>query len=330
MSSHRQRIVRISGGHSSPFSGAAIVHREIATRLPRLLPAEFVVEDHPLAASLISRLRGSARMRSADVLLTTSTPLPVRTNAELVLPIIFDVRWLWTRGLAARCYRRADLARTARRAEHVFTISHTVDDQLRALRRIPDGGSSVLPLGPGQFQGIEAPPVGEREPSVVLVGAAPHKRNELAADLLGKIPGVVRDHRVVGVSVSAETKSILRRSFRREQLEFHENMSVEQLAEVLAAARTYLALGDSEGFGFAYLEAAHQGCDVVAVEQSITIEVLGDDAQLVDRLPPVDQLASALESTDTARVQRLQDRALGYDWDQTAAQIATHICGRGS
>lgn len=324
MSSHARRVVRVSGGHSSPFSGAAIVHREIAGRLPNFLPAHFVVEDDALETMFASRLRGSVATHRADVLLATSTPLPLRTNAGVVLPIVYDVRWLWTRGIAARCYRHADLVRTARRADHLFTISHTVEDQLRALRRVPDGGSSVLRLGPGQFQDIVAPPVDEREPSIVLMGAAAHKRNELAAELLGQTPAST-DHRIVGVSVSEQTKSILRRHFRREQLEFHENTSVDELAEILANIRTYVALGVSEGFGFAYLETAHQGCDVIAVRQSITIEVLGDDAQLLDGVPDLEQLSRALSSPDAARVERLQSRALSYDWDQTAAQIGEHI-----
>lgn len=318
-------VVRIAGNHSGPSTGAAIVHREIAARLPRHLPDDVTVQDVSSAGGLIRRIVGTPRGGRADVLVTTSTPLPVFAAARYVLPIIYDVRWNWTRSLPGRIYRHADARQTARRASHSFTISHTVADQLRALRFVPDGGITVLRLGPGQFQEIEPVPVDDRRDAIVLVGGAAHKRNEEAATLLAGIPSVRSGMRIIGVSVSDRTIEILREAFPADRLDFRSGLSVEQLAATFAEARAYLALGTSEGFGLPYIEAAHQGCDVIAVEQALTWEILGDDAHLLRSDPSATELEAALDGWDAERVGRLQRRALARDWDDAAAQIAEQI-----
>ena len=258
--------------------------------------------------------------------MTTSTPLPAFANADHVVPIVFDVRWRWTRSPVGRWYRHADLLQTVRRSSHVLTISHAVADQLAALRCLPSGGYTVLDLGPGQFQGMQATPAGEREPSVVLIGAAPHKRNELAAELLGSIPAFRRDGRVTAISVSDATVEALRRHFRPDQLDIRSGVDRDELAACFAGARAYVALGTSEGFGFAYIEAAHQGCDVIAIRQALTIELFGDDAVLLaSRSPTADDLDRALTGWELDRVQALQARALRRDWDVAAEQTADAI-----
>lgn len=325
-----QRVVRISGAHSSPFTGAAVVHREIATRLPGLLPADVVVDDVQRAGhSITRRLVGIRSAKPADVLVQTSTPMPLVTRAEALIPIVYDVRWRWSRGRVDRWYRNIDLLQTSARSAHMLTISHTVADQLQALRVIPHGGLTVLSLGPGQFQDVEPAATGDRPPVVLLVGAAPHKRNELAAELLTRVPAVRAEYRIVGVSVSDDTKRVLSAALPPTRLTFLENLSVDELADAYAGARSYVALGVSEGFGFPYIEAAHQGCDVIAPKQSITLEVLGDDGVLLPSLTPtVTDLDHALQSWDHDRVQRLQRRATALNWSTTTQQVVDAMFSR--
>lgn len=325
-----RRVVRISGAHSSPFTGAAVVHREIASRLPGALPADVVVDDVQLAGRNIARrLLGDPSAEPADVLVQTSTPMPLLTRADVLIPIVYDVRWRWSRGRIDRWYRHVDLLQTAARSAHMLTISHTVADQLQALRAIPRGGLTVLSLGPGQFQEVAPAAIGERPPVVLLVGAAPHKRNELAAELLTRIPAVRDDYRIVGVSVSDDTKRILSAVLPSSRLTFSENLGVNELAAAYASARSYVALGVSEGFGFPYIEAAHQGCDVIAPKQSITLEILGDDGvHLPSATPTAAQLDDALRQWEPDRVQRLQRRATALDWSATAKQVVDAMFSR--
>ena len=322
-----QRVVRISGAHSSAFTGAAVVHREIAQRLPSHLPDHVHVDDVQLAGQGIAhRLLGDRSRSRADVLIQTSTPMPMVTRADSLVPIVYDVRWRWSRGRIDRWYRHADLLQTAARSAHMLTISHTVADQIQALRAVPAGGLTVLSLGPGQFQEVEPAPVGERPPVLLLVGAAPHKHNELAAELLCQIPAVRNEYSIVGVSVSDETKRLLSSALPATRLTFLENLSPAELAATYSSARSYVALGLSEGFGFPYIEAAHQGCDVIAPRQSVTIELLGDDGVLLSTTTPtVPELELAINAWDGDRVRRLQRRGTERSWDSAAAQVATII-----
>lgn len=319
------RRVGVIGAHSSPFSGAAIVHDQLAARLAGHLPDDVGLDDVRLGrAGLARRIAGTGRR--SDVAVVTSTPLPLRPPGRRVLPIVYDVRWRWTRPRLDRAYRHVDLWRTARRATHVFTISHTVAEQLRAMRLVPAGGVTVLELGPGQFESYPTDAATARDPSVLLIGAAAHKRNELAAELLGRSDAALGDHRIVAISVSDQTASILRRHFPPERLEIIGSVTPEQLADHYRTSRHYLALGVSEGFGLPYIEAAYFGCDVIAPRQAVTLEVLGEDANLLATADP-DQpaLEAALRSCDRDRVARLQQRATQRSWDRAADQVASIV-----
>jgi glycosyltransferase involved in cell wall biosynthesis len=317
--------VAVSGAHSSPYSGAAVVHRELAARLPTHLPNAEIIDDFRLDEGIAQRLRGSRRSFTSDVCITTSTPLPIRT-APSTMAIVYDVRWRWTRSVPARLYRGFDLHRTARLCDRVFTISQTVADQLRVLRVAPPGGVTVLRLGPGQFDGLPVRAAAGRDRTVVLVGKARHKRNELAASLLVDSVLVRRNFRVLAISVSAETAGILRAGLRTEQLQIVDGVDRTSLFELLAGASTYLALGTSEGFGFPYLEAAYAGCDVVMPMQPLAIELMADAACILESPDPtVDEIEDALERWDLERVRRLQAMATGRSWDDAAQQVASCV-----
>lgn len=323
----RPRVV-VSGCHSSPYSGAAVVHRALASRLGRHLSEADLVDDWRLHGSIGRRLVGTDLVSAADIAITTSTPLPIRA-AAVTLPIVYDIRWRWTRGFVGRSYRAADLHLTARRSGELLTISQTVREQLRALRIDPPRGVTVLELGPGQMDGIEPPAVAEREPSIALIGAAPHKRNELAVALLADIPAVRSEYRIVAISVSSETKRLLQSTFDPAQLSILDGLAPHEMAATLSAVRSYLALTTSEGFGFPYMEAAYMGCDVIAPRQSVTTELLGETGVLLDGdAPTPEQLWVALSAWEADRVTSLQRRATSRSWDRTAEQVATLVRNR--
>jgi hypothetical protein len=203
-----------------------------------------------------------------------------------------------------------------------LTISETVRDQLCDLPFIRSDAVTVLHLGPGQVENVAAPMVGERKPSLILVGGAPHKRNELAARLLAEIKQVRESYHVTAVSVSATTKAILRETFSARQLTILDNATRDDLVRAYGQSQTYIALTTSEGFGFPYVEAAYLGCDVVAPRQALTIEVLGDDAALLESSDPSpNDLWEAIGAWDRGRVERLQTRAMARSWNRTAAEV---------
>ena len=294
-------------------------------RLAAHLPDAEVVDDFRLGEGFARRLWGTERAVSSDVCITTSTPLPIRSAASM-MSIVYDVRWRWTRPLPARAYRDFDLRRTARRCDRVFTISHAVADQLRVLRIDPPAGVTVLRLGPGQFDGLPVRTTADRDRVIVLIGSARHKRNELAASLLVDSALVRRNYRVLAISVSSETATILRSGLRADQLRIIEGVDRASLFELLTSASTYLALGTSEGFGFPYLEAAYAGCDVVMPLQPLATELMGGAACVLESPnPTIGDIDDALERWDLDRVNRLQTMATSRSWDDAARQVASCV-----
>lgn len=315
-------------GFHPATAGAALIHWELARRLPAELGDEIEVLTVPsgpveVSASLSRRLT-TALPPGSDLTIGTSTPLPLRTGSAPLLALLYDVRWYWSRSRAARRYRLADFHRTIRRAAEVLTISNTSAAQIQMLSRM-QRPVTVLPMGPGQFEGYAQPtPVDSGR--VVLIGQAAHKRNELAAQLLCESTRVRESYHVVAVSVSEATKQILRSGFRSQDLSIVDAPSVAELAELFRSASAYLSLGYSEGFGFPYVEAAYFGCDVVAPDLPLTRELLGDDGNLLHTITPgVTDLETALSGWDAARITRLQQLVSGRSWGDTAHHVARVI-----
>lgn len=320
-----------AGGHSVAVlgqlqdpSGAGLVHQQLAHHLTPGLPGLRLVHAEPLYDRVPSLLRRSmGRAGGADAVVWTSSPLPWRVvRGAALFVVVFDLRWLWTRGLAARAYRAADLARRLHRSRGVLTISETIAAQLALLTSKP---VAVLPMGPGQFEGHAQPPPRNTK-TIVLIGNATHKRNEEAARLLCASELVRETYSVVGVRISDECARILRAGLPEGCVTVHGIVPSLALAEILAGASTYLSLSTTEGFGFPYIEAAYFGSDVVAPDLPLTREVLGANAQLVGRVTPTaDDLEAALLGWDLARVSALQAAAAARSWGPIGASAAEFI-----
>jgi glycosyltransferase involved in cell wall biosynthesis len=240
------------------------------------------------------------------------------------MPIVYDASWYWSDGKAYRLYRYADLLRTARRASEILTISASSQAQIEALTRhqVP---ICPMPLGPGQFEGFEAAPAKDTQ-TILLMGRAAHKANELAAELLVQSSLVQREFRVVAVWVSSATERILREGMSPSQIHIHDALSASRLAEVFTQADRYVALGNSEGFGFPYVEAAYFGCDVIAPRIALTSEVLGEEGNyLSSSHPTVHELEGAILAWDENRVGRMQRVSAQRTWKHTALAVAQRI-----
>jgi len=259
-----------------------------------------------------------------DALVTTSTPLPFDAGRYCLLPIVYDTSWYWYGSAMYKLYRSRDLLRSARRAAEILTISASSQAQIEALTRhqVP---TYAVPMGPGQFEGYDSTPVKDTH-TILLMGKAPHKANELAAHLLGQSRLVQTDFRVIAIWVSTTTANTLREGIPSSHLEIRGAMSRDELAAVFTEADRYIALGYSEGFGFPYVEAAYFGCDVIAPRTALTTEVMGEDGNyLAVRNPSVQALEAAIQSWDPVRVGQMQDSATQRTWKATAESVAQRV-----
>ena len=306
-------------------SGAGVIHERLAEGLPRAVgDRASIVRTDPTRSSLpsvVSRLRATAP--DCDALIWTSTPLPLGIQQRTALyPFVHDLRWMRTRSWPARIYRAVDTARTIRRATGFLTNSQTVASQISLFTDKPIG---ILPLGPGQVEGAQVPPP-ENSQTIVLIGGAPHKRNEDLARLLVASKLVRSSYQVIAIGVSPTCEEILRAGLREGCVKVTRAIPTEELIATFSSASAFMSLATSEGFGFSYLEASYLGCDVIAPLQPLTTEVLGSDACLLrSASPTVNEVEAALESWDAPRVNRLQARASTRSWSQTASSAANFV-----
>jgi hypothetical protein len=311
-------------GHHRSTSGAGVVHGEISARIDQFLPLGWRVESTPLYEPplCIPRLvkRGARPRSTGDVVLSTGTPLPLLPPDLPVVSLLYDVRWAWAENRAKATYRSIELRRTLRRSSEILTISNTVAAQLdyisKMRRRI-----SVLPMGPGQFEGWEAAPPTNNQ-VLLLIGSARHKENELAASLLAASPEVRARYSVIGVSLSDLAAGHLASAFGKRYRDLR-SPTRQELAVAMAEASHYVALGRSEGFGLPYIEAAYFGCDVVAPNLPIVREATQGHGNLLSPEQHTPRgLAKALEQWDEHRIISMQATAQSRTWDSAAEGAA--------
>jgi glycosyltransferase involved in cell wall biosynthesis len=312
------------GGYLQDPSGAGLIHAELGAGLRSAPHAAGVSTEVMPLYSVVPPVwrRLGAKLPPCDVLVWTSTPLPVRVPSDVPLfPVIYDLRWVKTRSGPSRLYRALDLARTLRRACGVFTISNVVAGQLSLLtnKRI-----HVLPMGPGQFEGHPiAPPTNTR--TIVLIGHARHKRNEEAARLITGTRAVAENYRVVAVDVSRECAEILQAGMSPESLSIRPRVARAVLAEILTESSVFLSLGVDEGFGFPYIESRYFGCDVIAPNIPITREVLGPDCPGLLASIDGDALITALDSWDFHRIERDQQLTQERSWVHASRALLDEV-----
>ncbi len=304
------------GIEGDEHTGAGMIERALVTELPDLIAPAWRLEH--VRGSRALRGRFAVAPRPVDASLWLATPLPARRPSRRHAHFVYDLRWRRTRGLAARAYRRADLLRTCRVADHLFVISrHTA----RELDEVvgDDLAVTVVRMGPGQFE--HRPAIDPEDTQrIVLLGRAAHKRNEVAAGLLAA-SSLVRDRfRVVTVSVSPDTKRLL--APLGDRVEHRDGISSDELFDVLVRSSCFVSLGVDEGFGLPLVEAAYCGCDVVAVDGTVANEALDDLGVFVPSHPTVAQLDDALERWERNRVTELARSAQRRSWRSTADDVA--------
>lgn len=313
--------VLVFGIEGHLYTGAGLIQRQLNQRLAESLGAEWEIELRNGSSSLTSRLFARSGMQDASVWMCS--PMPLVRPSGAYIQMVYDLRWRQTRSRWGELYRRIDLDRVLRNADHIVTISKIVRRQL--LEYAPQHGAniSVTPLGPGQMEGYPAS-APENTRTIVLIGRAPHKRNEEVAALLASSTLVREHYEVLAISVSDVAASILQQGGVRTTI--CDDVERDEFGALLDRASVYVGLSTDEGFGLPYVEAAYCGCDVIAADVPVAREALGLDALFVRPVPPtLAQLEDALESWDADRVGRLTDAARARSWTATADHVATVI-----
>ncbi len=248
--------------------------------------------------------------------LVCATPAPLWLRVPVVA-VVYDLRWRRTRSGVVRLYRYLDLWWTVRRADQVFTISGCVRAEMMELFPRSGGKCRVLHLGPGLV--TDADFVSGEAGVVLLIGGTLYKRNELiAAALVQARPEWAARFLCVGVSdVAVQT---LTDEFGPESCERFDGVDDNLMRELFRRASVYVSASTEEGFGLPWVEALAAGCQVVAVRQPLTIEILGDAATLIDD-GDVAVIGEQLKHPTWVAEEKRRIRAAMFSWDEVTRQV---------
>jgi len=310
-------------------SGIGILQRGLYPELENLGVALELLPTRDHGGSAVQRARGLVAGTLAtprgDAFLSLVSPLPLRLRVPTVA-YVHDVRWQRTRGVVARAYRQYDFSRIMRHAARVITASEAAARTIAELDADNSHKIRVVLSGPGQVDGISFGP--KVSGKVLLIGADPHKRNELAVEsLLTAMPSWVSE--VVGINVSPTVKALVSGHAAEPMFRFRANLSRTDFVQEMSSAEFYLNLGTDEGFGFPYIEALSLGCQVVVMDQLLTRELLADAAiYLMDG--SAGDLAAQLSQTVPVAQDRRQMAAERFSWKSAAQGVMSVLTEVGS
>jgi len=249
------------------------------------------------------------------------SPLPLRFSRPLVT-VVHDLRWRREATLLKAAYRKLDLARIVRLSDTIICVSDTTRRELIEVFPNAEEKSVVAWLGPGITGNGNVWKVGVPG-QLLLVGKGRHKRNELAASVLGYLrPDLITS--VVGVGVSDATKVICEHALGPQNCTWLSRISDNDLIAQYQTSQYYAHFGVNEGFGLPFVEALKSGAIVVAIDQPLTREILGESAILV---PDADahEIADAWSRAKIPSEEVRRRQGDLYSWDSFADAVSSAI-----
>lgn len=298
-------------GQVSERSGIGVVQRHLYGHLEAAGHDLVFSQPRDVGTSVAARARGLVHgLRPAagsfDVYLSTVPPLPLTVDCPL-LTVVYDLRWLRTRSKLGTAYRGWDLRRTVRSSEALICISEKTRQDLTEFVPAAGGKAKSCLLGPGHIP--ENSFIESDSGLLMMVGGAPHKRNEHAASALALArPRWVSG--VIGVGVSDQVKDTLGSLYH---CEWFERISDAQMLMLYQRAQYFIMLGTDEGFGLPFVEALVTGCQVIATEHPLAHEVLGDCGRLIAPGDTADIAAQLIDRPDVPlEIRRHHARAFSW------------------
>lgn len=304
-------------------TGIGVVQRFLLPRLSGKGVEISIDVSRDVGDGLFLRLMGLIRGWRApagdiDAYLAVVPPLPFGVRAPIV-SVVHDLRWQRTRAGLSRRYREWDLRRTVSHSTVLVCISERTRIDLEKFDRSAIGKTVTAWEGPGIVppDSFDTPQNGQ----VLLIGGAPHKRNEFAAEVLATRPDWCSS--IVGVGVSDEVRERLDVTYPGATT-WLGRVSDAELVTIYRESQYFVFFGIEEGFGLPYIEALSAGCIVVAIDQPLTREILGEAAVLVED-GAVDAVASQLRGPEIPDIATRRGRAERYSWDKFADAILAAI-----
>jgi len=306
-------------------SGIGVLQRMLYPRLTDLGVTLDVLPTRDLGSGSLVRMRGVltglTSEPTGDAFLSLVSPVPARIARPMVA-FVHDVRWRRTRRTIPRAYRHLDFARTMRQATHIVALSRTAASEIADLAPRYAHKIRIIYCGLGQVG--RAVEIAKAPGKLVLIGSGPHKRNEQALEALMAID-TSWPADVVGINLSGACRRIAARAHGARSITFKAGLSQKEFMAELGSAEYYMSLGVDEGFGLPYVEALALGCQVIAIDQPLTRELIeggaillanGTTAEISEQLGSVEPIAAE----DRLRIVHR------YSWEAAAREVKSCIC----
>ena len=355
---------------SGNLEGVGNFTHEICRRLPELLPdAEFLLcfdRPYDLAYTAMERTEGrvifpparhpvlwkwwfdyslprAVRNWGANVIWQPDGFCSLRTNIPQVT-VVHDIAFTrYPKAIPAGVlrYYRKYTPRFLKKAATVMTVSHYVQEDLRARYGVPaekmrvthNGAKPIFrPLTPGE-RGAARDIYGGGRPYFFYLGAVHPRKN---VDRLIEGYDIYRKTNPAGIPLliggrlawqTAAVRRAYDRSPYRDDIRMLGYIAEAELPQVLGGALALVYPSLDEGFGVPLLEAMHAEVPVVSSNRSSLPEVGGNAARYFD---PEDPVAIAAALSDIARGPDLRAALIAagrsrrecYSWDSAAGIVA--------
>jgi glycosyltransferase involved in cell wall biosynthesis len=316
-------------------SGVAVYSREILHGLARAHPEarfRFCYRPHRFLKSFAAPLPGNA-LRSliwknatggrADLFHALNQRVDSNRHARVVCT--FHDLFVISGAYSTPEFRErftAQAREAAARSDLIIAVSEFTASQVHELLEVPR--EKIRVVHHGVHLPAEAPPISDRERTILFVGAIQKRKNvtRLVKAFEKVEPGwklVLAGSQGYGAD---ETLAALAASPRRNDIEIAGFITPEQLAQLWRRAAVFAFPSLDEGFGIPVLEAMAHGVPVLTSNCSALPEVAGDAAVLVDPLS-VESIGSGL--TQLMTKPQLRDelsrrgraRAENFSWNQS-------------
>ncbi len=250
--------------------------------------------------------------------LSTVAPAPILCGPRTVA-YVHDLRWMVTRGRLARSYRTLDLAHTLATSSTVVCISDATRRAVSAKHPFASSRLLTIPLGADHVPCVSRAG-SPRSQRVILIGQAPHKRNEVAARALVERTPHWCDE-ILAINVSEECERILESAGRHVGVCTLGKIGRDELIGAMSASSVLISLSEVEGFGLPYVEAMRLGLHVIASDVPVAREVLGKSGTLLPRFDDPTRLAESLGSVQVPPLD--QDLKVEYlqTWDRHCSSV---------
>jgi glycosyltransferase involved in cell wall biosynthesis len=273
----------------------------------------------------------AAARSGAQLLHCTSGSVPLVCSLPVVVTV-HDVAWL--RGAQAhapayaRWYFGTFSAALWRRARRIIVDSSFTRNELVSCTDVdPERVSVVHPGVDPLFASVRRAP--QPAKTVLCVGTVERRKNAaIVIEALRALPDVRLLCAGPPTPYQTECAQIARRFGVAERVEFLGYVEPARLLELYASCTLAVAPSRYEGFGYAAAQALCAGIPVLAARSSSLVEVVGDDATLLD---PGDAgawsqaIAAILDARQQAEANAAQRRPAAivrFSWARAAAATA--------